>query len=462
VAVIPLFFALGVARLLMVAIPPSIVGSPLVAVHSFFQFLAGFAAIAASAIVVRHQDDRERTGVSFRVLLGSVAAIGVAAVLGGGWDVFVSSSVRLFQGVAPHVLGDGGRAADVQGALGLLPRYQLGLLVGIWLATGTRVNGLGPLRALLWLWGSQLLLLVGVGELTAHLGVSAHAIFIRGWAVAVPIGVYLLLNVRRVDARDREYRDWWTRVGREFPVLTGAPSTDLYFANEVRLLSEQIPDFQHCRFLKSDLWDEAKNTRILQWVAARGARAYGIDISAPIVNSARDAFEGTALAAAIADVRGIPFADNAFDIVYSMGTVEHFAESEAAVREMARVLKPDGRLILGVPNRHDFFLRPALVAVLNRLGCYAYGFEKSYSRRELRGMLERAGLDVVAESGILFIPGWLRMLDLACYTTWRPLARVTAPAVAVFAWIDRRFPRVRRHGYLLASTGVKREGRDQP
>lgn len=51
--------------------------------------------------------------------------------------------------------------------------------------------------------------------------------------------------------------------------------------------------------------------------------------------------------------------------------------------------------------------------------------EKSFSRRALREILERAGFKVVAETAILFIPGWLRMLDLACYSWCRPFAAVT-------------------------------------
>src|SRR5690606_10337319 len=104
--------------------------------------------------------------------------------------------------------------------------------------------------------------------------------------------------------------------------------------------------------------------------------------------------------------------------------------------------------------RHDPFLRPLMVAVLYRLGLYGYGYEKSYSRRALRRMIEDAGLNVELESGLLFIPGWLRMLDLWCHAYARPLAAVTGALVRPFAWIDRHVPAVRRHGYLLASVGA--------
>ena len=154
-------------------------------------------------------------------------------------------------------------------------------------------------------------------------------------------------------------------------------------------------------------------------------------------------------------MRTLPFQSGSFDAVYSMGTVEHFADTDGAVREIFRVVRPGGRVVIGVPNRWDPFLRPLLVVLLYRLGLYGYGFEKSYSRRTFRRMLTRAGFEVTAETGILFIPGWLRMLDLACYTWARPLSRLTGLAVAPFHHLSRWLPWLRRYGYLLATVAVR-------
>jgi SAM-dependent methyltransferase len=210
------------------------------------------------------------------------------------------------------------------------------------------------------------------------------------------------------------------------------------------------------------LWDEAKNTRILVWASRQGALAYGVDISEPIVIQARAAF-GTGrdvrhrLHGTVGDVRDLPYRDASFDAIYSMGTIEHFDETERAVEEIARVLKPGGRAIVGVPNRYDPFLRPLLVTVLRAVGLYGYGYEKSYSRRALKQLLEKAGLTVVAETAILFIPGWLRMLDLACHSWCRPFTVATGAMVRSFEFLDRHVPAVRRHGYLLATVVTKPE-----
>ncbi len=251
------------------------------------------------------------------------------------------------------------------------------------------------------------------------------------------------------------YRGFWAGVGRSFPDLGEAASTRYYVENERRLFREHLPDLPGLRVFKTDLWDEAKNTRILAWASRLGAIAYGVDISPPTVAKARLAFDEHGLRAAVSDVRELPFREGSFDAIYSMGTIEHFDETEQAVLEMARVLKPGGRAIVGVPNRHDPFLRPLLSTVLQWLGLYAYGFEKSYSRRSLRAMIERSGLTVVAETAILFIPGWLRMLDLACHSWCRPLTRLTSLLVWPFVLLDRHVPAVRRHGYLLATVAMK-------
>ena len=271
----------------------------------------------------------------------------------------------------------------------------------------------------------------------------------------------LVASGRKALTAPSAYRDFWARVGERFPDLGGAASTRYYADNERRLFVEHLPPLHGLRILKTDLWDEAKNTRILAWAGQQGARVFGVDISEPTVMQARAAFDasgGRPLHGAVGDVRDLPYADASFDAIYSMGTIEHFDETERAVREMARVLRPGGRAIVGVPNRHDPFLRPVLAAMLQAVGLYAYGYEKSYSRGALRQMLERAGFVVSAETAILFMPGWLRMIDLACHAWCRRLTVLTGAAVRPFVLLDRHVPAVRRHGYLLATIVVKPGG----
>ena len=251
------------------------------------------------------------------------------------------------------------------------------------------------------------------------------------------------------------YAAFWQSVGERFPSLKGAASTRYYFECERWLCEAFLPGLAGRSLFKTDLWDEAKNTEILHWLAGRGARPYGVDIALEIVRDARRVLAEHRPGFVVADLRALPFETDTFDLAYSMGTIEHFSDSDVAVGEIFRVLKPGGTAIIGVPNRLDPFLRPLLVHGLNALGAYSYGMEKSFTARGLRRLVESAGFRVTATSGILFMPGWLRMLDLLCHTKLPRLARITGWLVEPFRWLYRHVPAVRRHGYLIACVASK-------
>jgi ubiquinone/menaquinone biosynthesis C-methylase UbiE len=246
------------------------------------------------------------------------------------------------------------------------------------------------------------------------------------------------------------YRAFWDLVGSTFPAFKGAASTRYYFECERMLFETFFADLNGRVLLKTDLWNEAKNTDILSWAAAQGVRPVGIDLSLDVVREGFRALEAHRPRCLVSDVRSLPFPAGTFDLLYSMGTIEHFTDYDVAVREMFRVLKPGGRAIIGVPNKLDPFLRPALVYLLQQLGLYAYGMEQSFTPGALRRLLESERFLVTAQTGVLFMPGWLRMLDLLCFTRVPRLAKWTAALVRPFSWLYLHVPSLRRHGYLTA------------
>jgi SAM-dependent methyltransferase len=250
---------------------------------------------------------------------------------------------------------------------------------------------------------------------------------------------------------DRSIQHSWEWMGEFFPSLTGAPSTQYYLECEKELFRSFLPDFQGKRILKTDLWDEAKNTQILKWVAKQGSEVFGLDISFSIVSKAKLLFKSHEKKGFIvSDLRNIAYADESFDYIYSMGTIEHFRQSFQALKECFRVLRKGGKAIFGVPNKNDPFLRPLMVFVLQKLGLYAFGYEKSFSRKKLEIMLKEAGFRIVANSGILFMPGQLRMLDLFLHVLWPKSTFLTMPVIFPFAFLYKKLPFLRRHGYLIA------------
>lgn len=83
-----------------------------------------------------------------------------------------------------------------------------------------------------------------------------------------------------------------------------------------------------------------------------------------------------------ASVTALPFRDGEFSAVVSADVLYHLDDDEAALREMARVLRPGGVMIINVPA-HRWLWSYHDGAVAGR---------RRYDRRELAGKLARAGL----------------------------------------------------------------------
>lgn len=56
----------------------------------------------------------------------------------------------------------------------------------------------------------------------------------------------------------------------------------------------------------------------------------------------------------VGSAESLPFADASFALVVSKDTLEHFLDPWAAVREVHRVLRPDGLFVVWVPFMHPF------------------------------------------------------------------------------------------------------------
>ena len=249
----------------------------------------------------------------------------------------------------------------------------------------------------------------------------------------------------------------WDSIARSMPDFFDAPSTRYYRRCEIALIRREIGDLRGLDVLKLDLWNEAINTRILFWMRAQGARTIGLDLSYEVARRARRRSPGgRPLPLARADIRELPFADDRFDFVYTMGTIEHIDEYRQAIAEVRRVLRPGGRAIIGVPHRWDPFLRPLLVALLDRFGRYAYSPEKSFGFGELRRDAESAGLHVERRAGILVLPGLLRMADLFAHTRrHQRLRRLTGGLIRPFQRAELSWGWGRRLGYLVAVVAEK-------
>jgi SAM-dependent methyltransferase len=92
------------------------------------------------------------------------------------------------------------------------------------------------------------------------------------------------------------------------------------------------------------------HTRLL---ADAGANVTAVDLTPTAVEltTRRIALAGLRADVREADAESLPFADRSFDFVWSWGVIHHSADTTRVLAELARVLRPGGRLALMVYHR---------------------------------------------------------------------------------------------------------------
>ena len=95
-------------------------------------------------------------------------------------------------------------------------------------------------------------------------------------------------------------------------------------------------------------------TDLLQFARA-GANVMGVDISSHSVTLTKKRLELYGLEADIrqADSENLPFPPNEFDLVYSWGVIHHTPDTEKAISEIHRVLKPGGNILIMIYNKNS-------------------------------------------------------------------------------------------------------------
>jgi SAM-dependent methyltransferase len=114
--------------------------------------------------------------------------------------------------------------------------------------------------------------------------------------------------------------------------------------------------------------------------------------------------EQARLAAALieGDIRALPFPDAAFDVVVAVTVLCFVPDAGRAVREMARVLKPGGRLVIGELGRWSAWA--AQRRIKGWWGSKIWQSARFRSAGELKQLMRDASLDVGEGRGAIFYP----------------------------------------------------------
>jgi SAM-dependent methyltransferase len=157
--------------------------------------------------------------------------------------------------------------------------------------------------------------------------------------------------------------------------------------------------------------------------AEAGLRAAGVDVSDIGVEAARRRVPEAEVVVSAAEE--LPFPDAAFDYVTCMGSLEHFAEPDRGLAEMIRVTKPDGRVLILVPNSRHYWM-PVLRLVRALFPGLSQPVERHASRQEWERLFGGQGLKVMSahKDNDWYVRG--RLLQ----SLVRALGRVTPAAIS--------------------------------
>ena len=194
-------------------------------------------------------------------------------------------------------------------------------------------------------------------------------------------------------------------------------------------------------------------------LAEAGARVAAVDLTPTAVEltAKRLALAGFEADVREADAEALPFPDASFDFVWSWGVVHHSEHTERVLAEIARVLKPGGRVALMVYHRnsitfwvnyvlyrgvvHGGLLREGPDALANRWsdGVIARHYTRTSLAAALSPWFDSVETQVMGQMGeAIPLPAGVR----------EPIARL----------VPRPIQRglLRRYGWFLVATGRRR------
>lgn len=158
--------------------------------------------------------------------------------------------------------------------------------------------------------------------------------------------------------------------------------------------------------------------------------AWGADFAKDTVNAVKRVIPD--LQVLEGDVRALPFEENSFDGVWSLGVIEHFPEGyEPIVAEMARILRPGGYAFVTFPAMSPLRRMKAAVGAYPRFaGGYSGFYQFALDPKSVVETFERHGFQVAANSprgglmGLKDESGFLRPMLQRVFDSRSKLVRV--------------------------------------
>jgi 2-polyprenyl-3-methyl-5-hydroxy-6-metoxy-1,4-benzoquinol methylase len=139
--------------------------------------------------------------------------------------------------------------------------------------------------------------------------------------------------------------------------------------------------------------------------AARGAEVWSLDVGANLLRQVADRCRAKCIIGSVLD---LPFSDKTFDVVLCSEVIEHTPDPLTAIRELCRVVRAGGTLLITTPCR---FWQP-IVRLATALHLRPYnGFENFLWPWQLAHVVRSEGLEIRWAEGFNFCPLFWQPLD---------------------------------------------------
>jgi len=140
------------------------------------------------------------------------------------------------------------------------------------------------------------------------------------------------------------------------------------------------------------------------FAASGAARVVGCDGDARMIARATQSQDAAGPTFFVADATRLPFADASFDIVSIVTVLAFIPDAGAALREIARVLRPGGTLVLGDLGKWNYWAARRRIRAWR--GAALWQGATFRTAGQLRALARAAGLRADHVSGCIFYPPW--------------------------------------------------------